>query len=121
MAKGIGRAVVPSSVTADHRLGLLLVTVVLSAGCMTKSQAAAMRTGQGEAMPVIEVKPGFAERLALMDEHRLHDETRKHMMRRPHVTIEELPLDEAVKDDAPPGDAPDATSASGDLDSADAR
>jgi hypothetical protein len=64
------------------------------AGCMTKQQAASMRTGQGEAMPVIAVQPGVAERIALMDEYRLHDETRKHMMRRPHVTIEELPPDE---------------------------
>lgn len=61
-----------------------------------------MRTGQGDATPVIEVKPGVAERLALMDEYRLHDETRKLMMRRPHVTIEELPPDEPTPDEPTP-------------------
>jgi apolipoprotein N-acyltransferase len=71
----------------------VLFVAVLAAGCMTKAQAANLRTGQGEAMPVIVVQPGVAERLALMDQYRLHDETRKHMMRRPRVTVEELPAD----------------------------
>ena len=79
---------------AERHVALLLLAALAVSGCMTKAQAVAMRTGQGEAMPVIDVKPGVAERLALMDEVRLHDETRKHMMRRPHVTIEELPPDE---------------------------
>ncbi len=95
-------------VSADRRW-LVLGAVVLLGGCMTKSQAVAMRTGQGEAMPVIEVKPGVAERIALMDEYRLHDETRKHMMRRPHVTVEELPLDEPLEQDeatTPEAEAP---------------
>ena len=85
--------------TAPLRQGWFLVAAalaVLAAGCMTKAQAAGMRTGQGEAMPVIEVRPGVAERLALMDNYRLHDETRKHMMRRPRVTVEELPPDDGV-------------------------
>ena len=85
---------------------MLVVAVALAAasgtGCMTKAQAVAMRTGQRDATPVIEVKPGVAERLALMDEYRLHDETRKLMMRRPHVTIEELPPDEPTPDEPTP-------------------
>lgn len=89
---------------------MLVVAVALAAasgtGCMTKAQAVAMRTGQGEAMPVIEVKPGVAERLALMDDYRLHDETRKLMMRRPHVTIEELPPDDPTPEGASEPDAP---------------
>ncbi len=75
-----------------------LLGVAGGAGCMTKQQAAAMRAGQGEAMPVIDVRPGVAARIAWMDEYRLHDETRKHMMRRPHVTIEEVPPDEQAKE-----------------------
>ena len=52
-----------------------------------------MRTG-GEVAPIVEVKPGYVERIALMDQYRLHDETRKHMMHRPHVTVEELSPEE---------------------------
>jgi hypothetical protein len=85
------------------------VLLVLLAGCMTKAEAVALRTGQGEALPVIDVRPGVAERLALMDEYRLHDETRKLMMRRPHVTIEELPPDEPAEDAAPPAEEPPGT------------
>jgi hypothetical protein len=118
--KGIGRTVVPIFVTAEPRRGWLLVGVVLLAGCMTKSQALAMRTGQGEAMPVIDVKPCVAERIALMDEYRLHDETRKLMTRHPHVTVEEVPLDEPAEEDAaPPADAPTATNATNASDDAD--
>jgi len=88
----------------DRCVKMLVVAIALAAasgtGCMTKAQAVAMRTGQGEAMPVIEIEPGVAERLALMDEYRLHDETRKLMMRRPHVTIEELPPDEPTPEGA---------------------
>ena len=80
---------------------------------MTKAEAVALRTGQGEALPVIDVRPGVAERIALMDEYRLHDETRKLMMRRPHVTIEELPPDEPAQDASPPPaeEAPETTDA----------
>jgi hypothetical protein len=82
-------------------LGALLGAVG-GAGCMTKQHAASMRTGQGEAMPVIVVRPGAAGRIALMDEYRLHDEMRQHLTRRPHVTIEELPPDEPAQEDAGP-------------------
>lgn len=71
-----------------RRLALVLL-LLLTAGCVSKQRAVAMRTG-GDVMPVVEVKPGYVERIALMDEYRLHDEMRKHMMRRPHVTAEEV-------------------------------
>lgn len=77
-------------------MGLRLLFVILAlsgAGCMSKKQAISMRTG-GEAMPNVEVKPGYVERIALMDRYRLHDEMRKHMMHRPHVTVEELSPEE---------------------------
>lgn len=77
-------------------MGLRLFVVGLaltSAGCMSKKQAVSMRTG-GEAMPVVEVKPGYVERIALIDQYRLHDEMRHHMMHRPHVTVEELTPEE---------------------------
>ena len=86
----------------------MLLAALLLAGCMTKAQAAVMRTGQGEAMPVIEVQPGVAERLASMDAYRLHDETRKLMMRRPTVTVEQL-ADDASAVEAP-GETARATS-----------
>jgi hypothetical protein len=70
-----------------------LALTLASAGCMTKRQAVSMRTG-GEAMPIVEVKPGYVERIALMDQYRLHDEMRQHMMHRPHVTVEELTPEE---------------------------
>jgi hypothetical protein len=60
---------------------------------MSKKQAISLRSG-GEAMPVVDVKPGYVERIALMDQYRLHDEMRQHMMHRPHVTVEELTTDE---------------------------
>jgi hypothetical protein len=72
----------------------LAAIALASIGCMTKKQAVSMRTG-GEAMPVVEVKPGYVERIALMDRFRLHDEMRHHMMHRPHVTVEELTDEEA--------------------------
>src|SRR5687768_18608370 len=75
------------------RLLLLAVFALSCAGCMTKKQAVSMRTG-GEAMPVVEVKPGYVERIALMDQYRLHDEMRQNMMHRPHVTVEELTPEE---------------------------
>lgn len=47
-----------------------------------------------------------------MDAYRLNDEARKHMMRHPHVTIEELPPEdhqgEATPDPAPVDTAQDA-------------
>lgn len=89
-----------------------LAALLSAAGCMTKQQAASLRTGQGEAMPVIDVQPGAADRIALMDAYRLNDEARKHMMRHPHVTIEELPPEdhqgEATPDPAPVDTAQDA-------------
>lgn len=52
------------------------------------------------------------DRIALMDAYRLNDEARKHMMRHPHVTIEELPPEdhqgEATPDPAPVDTAQDA-------------
>lgn len=72
---------------------------IASTGCMTKRQSVSMRTG-GEAMPVVEVKPGYVERIALMDEYRLHDEMRKHMMARPRVWVEEVSDDELPASDA---------------------
>ena len=71
----------------------ILALLIGTAGCMSKKQAVSLRTG-GEVTPVVEVKPGYVERIALMDQYRLHDETRKHMMHRPHVTVEELTDDE---------------------------
>lgn len=63
-----------------------------------------------EAAPVITVAPGYAERIALMDRYRLHDEDRKRMMARPHVWVEELPEDEASPDtDASEGPDDDAS------------
>ena len=78
---------------------------------MTKKQAVAMRTGQGEAMPVIEIKPGYVERIALMDRYRLHDETRKHMMARPRVWVEELSDDELPEETPPAEEEATSTSA----------
>jgi len=83
----------------SFRVAAIVVLALASAGCMTKRQSVAMRTG-GEAMPVVEVKPGYAERIALMDEYRLHDELRKHMMARPRVWVEEV-----SEDELPPADA----------------
>lgn len=71
----------------------IVALLIGTAGCMSKKQAVSLRTG-GEVMPVVEVKPGYVERIALMDQYRLHDETRKHMMHRPHVTVEELTPEE---------------------------
>ena len=73
------------------RFALLLLFAC--AGCMTKKQAVSLRTG-GEVAPVVEVKAGYVERIALMDQYRLHDEMRQHMMHRPHVTVEELSPEE---------------------------
>ena len=101
--RGFGCSIAVAKVPRLLRDVTVLVTLLGAAGgagCMTKRQTATMRTGQGEAMPVIEVQPGLAGRIALMDEYRLHDETRKHMMRRPHVTVEELPPDEPAGEDA---------------------
>ena len=68
---------------------------------MSKKQAVSLRTG-GDVAPVVEVKPGYVERIALMDQYRLHDEMRQHMMHRPHVTVEELTPEEV--DSLPPQD-----------------
>lgn len=83
--------------------GLLVVSLIGLAGC------AAPRTAE-TVMPVIQVRPGVAERIALMDRYRLHDEERKLMMARPHVWVEEASEDEAPDDasDAEPA-RPEAT------------
>lgn len=73
---------------------LVLAMPLACVGCLSKRQSVAMRTGQGEAMPVIDVKPGYVERIALMERYRLHDEMRQHMMKRPRVWVEEVPDDE---------------------------
>lgn len=88
-------------------LVLVFVAAMANAGCMTKKQSVAMRTGQGEAMPVIEIKPGYVERIALMDRYRLHDETRKHMMQRPRVWVEEVSPDE-LPPETPPSEEAEA-------------
>ena len=72
-----------------------LATVLLAAalaGCAVPRTAAT-------ATPVIEVKPGFADRIALMDRYRLHDEERKLMMARPRVWVEEAPEEEAAAEE----------------------
>jgi hypothetical protein len=76
------------------RTVFVVAVAMMSVGCLTKHEQVVMRTGQGEAMPVIKIRPGYEERIALMDRYRLHDEDRKHMMRRPHVWVEEVPDDE---------------------------
>jgi hypothetical protein len=98
------------------RLAILVLLALASAGCMTKKQATSMRTG-GDAMPVVEVRPGYVERIALMDQYRVHDEMRHHMMHRPHVTVEELTPEEVdalpqEEEEAESGSAQGATSAS---------
>jgi hypothetical protein len=50
---------------------------------------------------------GLAERIALMDRYRLHDEDRRRMMVRPRVWVEELPDDEEAKADAAPAEEDD--------------
>jgi hypothetical protein len=59
--------------------------------------ACATRPPTMEAAAPIAIRPGVAERIALMDRYRLNDETRKRMMARPHVWVEEV-----NDDDAPP-------------------
>jgi hypothetical protein len=86
-------AICPTIMSVLPRLFLLAVFALSCAGCMTRKQAVSLRSG-GDVTPVVEVKPGYVERIALMDQYRLHDETRKHMMHRPHVTVEELTTDE---------------------------
>lgn len=71
----------------------IFALLLAATGCVSKQQSVSMRTG-GEVAPIVEVKPGYVERIALMDQYRLHDETRKHMMHRPHVTVEELSPEE---------------------------
>jgi len=68
---------------------------------------AAPRTAES-VMPVIQVRPGLAERIALMDRYRLHDDERKLMMARPHVWVEEA-SDEESDDSLEAQPAPEAT------------
>jgi len=67
--------------------------------------ACSRTTSRGdEFVPMIAVEQrGLAERLAQMDRFRLHDEDRKHMMQRPHVTVEEIPDEEPADADADAG------------------
>jgi hypothetical protein len=81
------------------RVLLLSVIALADIGCAPKSRMIAMRSGQGEAMPIIRVKPGYVERIALMDRYRLHDEERKLMMAKPRVWVEEVSEDEIPTDD----------------------
>jgi hypothetical protein len=83
-------------------LAVAVSALALAAGCGSRGPTA--KTALGETVPLIEVSPGVAGRLAVMDAYRQHDETRKHMMWRPEVTVEELPPEEAVEA-APPSDA----------------
>lgn len=67
-----------------------------------------------EVTPDIPISPGWAARIAVMDRFRLHDEERKHMMKRPRVWVEEVP------DDAWPDDGADDAGATVDEAPADA-
>jgi hypothetical protein len=66
----------------SSRLALLGALASALAGCPQPIDATTPAT--------IAISPGVAERLALMDRYRLHDEERKHMMRRPQVWVEEV-------------------------------
>lgn len=79
-----------------------LLAVVILTGC-------AARSGEGPT-PAIQVSPGVAARLALMDRYRLHDEDRKRMMQRPRVWVEEVPEEDPASEPAP-GEAEAATAA----------
>lgn len=86
---------------------LACVALGLLAGC--GARGATVRTARaetGETIPMIEVSPGVAGRLALMDAYRQHDEDRKHMMRRPRVTVEELTPEEVAEEEAASEAAP---------------
>jgi hypothetical protein len=64
-------------------------------------------THQEPATPMIFVEPrGLAERLAIMDRYRLHDEERKRMMARPRVWVEEIPEEEIPAEEAPDDEPP---------------
>jgi hypothetical protein len=73
-------------------LGLSLV------GCATSQPSA-------NATPLIVIRPGVPERIALMDQYRLGDDIRKRMMARPHVWVEEVPEDEVPKDTEESGES----------------
>ena len=90
-------------------LWMVIAFALATAGCMSKKQAISLRTG-GEATPIVDVKPGYVERIALMDRYRLNDEMRHHMMHRPHVTVEELSPEEV---EALPQEEEEAGSAQG--------
>ncbi len=79
-----------------QQLGAVVVVWLagaVAAGCVPSGVPA--ERGEG----IVVVERGLAERLALMDRDRLHDEDRKRMMRRPHVWAEEVPDDEAPRSD----------------------
>jgi hypothetical protein len=76
-----------------------IVVVAMLAGCLPKPPK------DSQLAPAIAVRPGVAQRLALMDRFRLHDEERKLMMARPSVWVEEVPDDEMPDAEAGEADA----------------
>lgn len=89
------------------RLVFVCVLGAASMACAPKSRMIAMRSGQGEAMPVIRIEPGYADRIALMDRYRIHDETRQHLMAKPRVWVEEVSEGEIPDAPTDSTDAPD--------------
>jgi hypothetical protein len=78
------------AVSSVVRARILVLSVVLAvSGCASQPRTT-------DAVAPIAVRPGVAERLALMDRFRLHDELRQHMMERPRVWVEEVSDEEAA-------------------------
>lgn len=94
-------------------LALVVGALALLAGCGARGATA--KTAQGETIPMIEVSPGVAGRLAIMDAYRQNDDMRKHMMWRPEVTVEELPPEEEPADEATPAVAPTGDASDADV------
>jgi hypothetical protein len=55
-----------------------------TSGCATSQP-------RSDAARVVTIRPGVAERIALMDQYRLGDDIRKAWMARPRVWVEEVP------------------------------
>lgn len=93
----------PTRMGPFRRGALALASLLLGAG----SGGCAGVTARGpELVPLVAVEPrGLAQRLALMDRYRLHDEDRRRMMARPRVWVEELQDDELQDDGLFEGDA----------------
>jgi len=88
----------------ERRILVLSAIAMLAAGCASKAQMVSLSTGQSDlasATADIKVAPGYEERLALMGNYRLHDEMRLHMMKRPHVTVEQLSDDDETPAETP--------------------